>query len=192
MNALSIESAHVFSVFLGGIIGQAFRIQYPAMVKTLTVGCSVPGGWGSAQKKVPPPSAAIAYSTDTTIHIEERVIAQAEVAYSPGYSKRHPEVVERLISARENNPIDFNSFKRGQDTTDHYDGFSELVNIACPCLIVTGKLDQLIDYRNSIILSEQIIDADLLILGCSGHIFWEEKKDLFLSTFFSFTEREII
>ena len=70
----------------------------------------------------------------------------------------------------------------------YINGFAALKNIRCPCFIVAGKLDQLIDYRNSIILAEQIEGSDLLILGRSGHIFWAEQTDLFLSAFFSFIE----
>lgn len=188
MNALSIESAHIFGISLGGMIGQAFSITYPDMVKSLTIGCSLPGGWEHAQKKESPPSASIAFSTDTEITNVNRAVALAEVAYSPGYSKRHPEIIDMLIRSRNDNPIHAIGFQRRCDITGYYNGFSTLVKIACPCLIVTGKLDQLIDYRNSIILAEQIKGSDLLILGHSGHVFWEEQKDVFLSAFLSFTK----
>jgi pimeloyl-ACP methyl ester carboxylesterase len=44
LDAAGIESAHVFLVSMGGMIGQEFVLQYPRQVLSLILGCAAAGG----------------------------------------------------------------------------------------------------------------------------------------------------
>ena len=86
MDVIGIEAGHMLGISLGGMIAQTLCINFPSKVKTLTMGCTLPGGWAHAIKTQPVEDALIAFSTDEFISSEKRAHALANVAYSPGYA----------------------------------------------------------------------------------------------------------
>lgn len=188
LEQLGFGSAHVFGVSLGGMIAQSLCIKYPGLVKTLTLGCTLPGGWEKAIKKEVPSDAAIAFSNDDKILEIDRAKALANIAFAPGYIEQHPDIIEKLVRIRKENPVDKTGFSRRLEMTGLYQGFDDLKKIQCPCLIVTGRHDQLLDYKNSYVIANEIGRACLFILANSGHVFWDEELDLFLTVYFKFIE----
>ncbi len=186
LDALHIESAHVLGVSLGGMIAQALCIHHPEKVKTVLMGCTLPGGWKHAVIKQPPADALIAFSADENIPESERAQALANVAYSPGYAQQHPEIVEKLIEIRQKNPIDKVGMERRLAITGLFDAVDDLKKITSPCFVMTGKHDQLLDYKNSEVVAQKIPGAQLSLLEQAGHIFWEEQKQDFLDGYFTF------
>ena len=47
LDALGIERAHVLGISMGGMVAQELAIAHPERLRTLTIGCSYPGGAGS-------------------------------------------------------------------------------------------------------------------------------------------------
>ncbi|MDF1795956.1 MAG: alpha/beta hydrolase [Coxiellaceae bacterium] len=188
LDELSIESAHVLGVSLGGMIAQALCIRHPQKVKTVMMGCSLPGGWSHAVIKETPADALVAFSSDDTVTVENRARALANVAYSPGYADQHPEIIERLIAIRKDSPVDKVGMERRLAITGLFDAYDDLEKITCPCFVITGKGDQLLDYKNSEVIANKIRNADLKLLEPAGHIFWEEQKSEFLKSYLMFIE----
>ena len=46
LDALEVESAHVLGISMGGMVAQELVLAHPERVRTLTLGCSFPGGRG--------------------------------------------------------------------------------------------------------------------------------------------------
>src|ERR1700731_5502230 len=44
LDAAGIESAHVFGISMGGMVGEEFALQYPQRVLSLILGCTAAGG----------------------------------------------------------------------------------------------------------------------------------------------------
>jgi pimeloyl-ACP methyl ester carboxylesterase len=56
-----------------------------------------------------------------------------------------------------------------------YDAYDRLQKIRCPTLVITGKDDALISWKNSQILADRISGAKLVLLESAGHCFWLEQ-----------------
>ena len=189
MEHVGLSSAHIFGVSLGGMIAQAFYTAFPEKVKTMMLGCTLPGGWRKAYKKDLPEAVAIAFSADENISEIQRAKALASVAYAPGYVDKNPETTQKLIKIRQAKPVDQIGFSRRLSMTELFEGYEDLKQIKCPCLVVTGKQDQLLDYRNSILISKNISFSTLVILGDSGHVFWDEDQAFFSSAYNAFLHK---
>lgn len=67
-----------------------------------------------------------------------------------------------------------------------HDTYSRLPEISVPSLVLTGKEDGLVPPENSVILSQQIPHADLVILSNASHLFNIERPQTTVDVVTSF------
>ena len=174
MDHLSIASAHIIGVSMGGMIAQEFALRHPTKVRALVLGCTTPGGPKSI--RLGGDALNSAYSTQP-MTAEERGKALAEAAFTKGYVARHPEIVASMIESRRNRPIDTAAFPHRMKAAMEHDTYDRLGEIRCPTLVITGKDDALISWENSRLLAEHIKGAEEVILEPAGHCFWLEQPE---------------
>ncbi len=58
-----------------------------------------------------------------------------------------------------------------------HDTYARLPQISVPTLVITGKEDGLVPPENSLILSQQIPNAELAILSNASHMFHMERPE---------------
>jgi 3-oxoadipate enol-lactonase len=147
-------------------------LRHPAMVCSLVLGCTTPGGPRAI--RIEGRAFAQAYSTQA-MPPEERGRALAEAAFTKGYIEQHPEVVRAMIEARRQRPLDPLALERRLKAVLAYDAYDRLPEIRCPTLVITGKNDALVAWQNSRLLAERIQGAKLIVLEPAGHRFWLEQ-----------------
>jgi len=174
MDHLSIASAHIIGVSMGGMIAQEFALRHPKKVRSLVLGCTTPGGPNAIRLNVDATSGA--YSTKP-MTAEERGKALAEAAFSKGYLAKHPEIITSMIEARRSRPIDSAAFPHRMKAAVEHNTYDRLSEIRSPTLVITGKDDALIAWENSRILAERIKGAEEVILEPAGHCFWLEQPE---------------
>ncbi|HKN00333.1 MAG TPA: alpha/beta fold hydrolase [Candidatus Binataceae bacterium] len=171
MDRVGFSAAHVLGVSMGGTIAQELALRHPHKVRSLVLGCTMPGGPKSIRAAR---NALSAYSTNS-MSAEERGTALAEAAFTKGYIERHPEIITAMIEARRERPIDSTAFGHRMKAIAGHDAYDRLPQISCPTLVITGKDDALIPWENSRIIAERIPGAKLVVLEPAGHSFWVEQ-----------------
>ena len=174
MDHAGFESAHIVGVSMGGMIALEFALRHPKRVRALVLGCTTPGGPKAV--KIGGDSFAAAYSA-TPMSSEDRGRALAEAAFTKGYLDRHPEIVPAMIEARRQRPLDPVALEGRLKAAMRHDVFERLAQIKCPTLVITGKDDALISWKNSQLLADQIGNAKLVLLEPAGHCFWLEQPE---------------
>ena len=131
---------------------------------------------GPKAVKIGGDSFAAAYSA-TPMSSEDRGRALAEAAFTKGYLDRHPEIVPAMIEARRQRPLDPVALEGRLKAAMRHDVYDRLAQIKCPTLVITGKDDALISWKNSQLLADQIGNAKLVLLEPAGHCFWLEQPE---------------
>ncbi len=181
MDALSISSAHVVGISLGGMIAQTLAIERPERIRTLTSIASSPSGAGGAPggsaDDLPGPTDRAGAETARMLQAppdtrEER-IEQSVALQRALVGSRYPfdEAAEREIVARE---IDR---ARNFDARNNHvlvvanagDRRSALAALAVPTLVIHGTEDPIYPLAHGVATAEIISGARLLPLDGVGH-----------------------
>lgn len=172
MEHVAFSRAHIIGVSMGGMIALEFALNHARKVRSLTLGCTTPGGERAI--KIGGAAFAAAYSTKP-MSAEERGRALAEAAFTSSYIERHPETVTAMIEGRRQRPLDPVALAHRTKAAFKHDVYDRLPQISAPTLVITGRDDALIAAENSRLLAERIAGAQLEILEPAGHCFWLEQ-----------------
>jgi pimeloyl-ACP methyl ester carboxylesterase len=168
LDALSIESAHVLGVSMGGMIAQTVAVRHPGRVRTLTSIMSTVG-----PRIGPPTPAALATLFPAPIHDREeagqRSVDTFRVIGSPGYD--FPEESLRDVGRR--------AFDRAYDPAGvgrqlvaiwaSGDRSEALSTITAPTLVLHGADDPLVTLPGGQATAAAIPGAELHIYPGMGH-----------------------
>jgi pimeloyl-ACP methyl ester carboxylesterase len=173
LQALEIDSAHVFGVSMGGMIAQEVALRHPSMVRSLILGATSP-----CLPAMPPRPKAF----EATIKAQEMEPRQAfETTYWTGYSDEYLAAneeplwqraqVERIYSS----PPDL--WRRQSNAVAKHDTRERLGDIEAPTLVIGGDDDPLVPPENSRYLAEHIPNAELILFPGARHSFNVELAD---------------
>jgi pimeloyl-ACP methyl ester carboxylesterase len=169
LEALGVESAHVFGVSMGGMIAQSLAIEHPSRVRTLTSVMSTTGDLSVGAPHpdalevllVPPPAdreEAVTTALTTWRVIgspgfpfhEERICARAGAAYDRAF---HPEGVARQLVGIVASP----------------DRTPGLTGLEVPTLVIHGEDDCLVDPSGGKATADAVPGASLWMVPGMGH-----------------------
>ena len=174
LDALEIESAHVVGISMGGMVAQELVLAHPERVRTLTLGCSFPGGPEAkmTDQEVVGQIAEAVLSGDgeRAIRVGYEVMIAPEYAADPANYETYSKVAE-LYPAPIPTLMAQLSAILGHDTS------TRLADVAVPTLVVHGTADRLLDSINGELLARLIPGARLELLEGAGHMFfWEQPE----------------
>jgi pimeloyl-ACP methyl ester carboxylesterase len=172
MDALGIDSAHVYGQSMGGFIAQELALRHPQRVRTLVLGSTSCGG-----------RHAVAASPENLAGIGMmNVLAPREAAekglpllYSGEFIARYRDIlIQRSLRESELRPPP-DALGRQVHAAVRHNTFDRLADIRCPTLVITGSDDKIVPADNSRILAERIPHAELAVLPGAGHGYLVEK-----------------
>jgi (E)-2-((N-methylformamido)methylene)succinate hydrolase len=166
---------------LGGLIAQAFTLQYPAHVRTLSIISSVAGRTSEERARVRSRAATLAQQ-GAQAHLDSAV----ERWFSDEFRAVRPDVVaQRLDRSRSNDP---HCYAAAYDVLAANDLLDDLHKIKAPTLVMTGEEDSGSTPRMAHLMGRTIPNAKVTILSGLRHSVLLEAPDLVAQTLGNFLE----
>ena len=170
LDALDVESAHVFGVSMGGMIAQEIALGHPSRVKKLILGCTSCGGPHSIGST--PEATAFLFDPERAkLSDEERALSTVPWLWNQDFIDKHPEAVERYVKITTQYPTPIHGYLSQANFVLSHDTYDRLPQIKSPALVMTGARDRLIQHENSRILASRIAGAELVVFEQAGHGF---------------------
>lgn len=174
LDALDVESAHVFGVSLGGMIAQEFALRHPRRVRRLVLACTHAGPRTAARA---PDWAIRIFDESRDMPRRDALKHSVPILFSTKTVDEHPELVEEALSVMENNNQPKSSYLLQLGAVMKHETIDRLSGITHPTLVMTGTEDTLVAPANSRMIAERIPGARLLEFEDTGHVFFTEKPD---------------
>jgi len=174
LDALEIKTAHVVGISMGGMVAQELVLNHPERVRTLTLGCSFPGGEEAkmTDQEVVGMIAEAVMSGDG----ERAARVGYDVMIAPDFAK-DPANYELYAKVAEQYPAPIQTLMGQLSAILAHDTSERLAEIDVPTLIVHGTADRLLESVNGELLARLIPGAHLELLEGAGHMFfWEQPQ----------------
>jgi pimeloyl-ACP methyl ester carboxylesterase len=173
LDALDIESAHVFGISMGGMVAQELALINPQRVRTLALGCTYAGGEGSTLVASGPMRMFEAMQThDPDIAVRAGFEANLSPAFCAGegnWERFH----ELALAQRVPVPV---IMRQAQAAMGH-DTSTRLPGLTVPTLVLHGTLDEMLAFSNGERIAALIPGSTFVAFDEVGHLFWWERHD---------------
>jgi 3-oxoadipate enol-lactonase len=185
LDEAGVDRAHVVGTSLGGMVAQELALGYPDRVDRLVLACTTPGGPNAH----PMPQQTVALMAEAAT-LEPAVALRrfVENALAPATVAEHPELVDRILAHRIATAQDPVAWAAQAAAGATFDAFERLGALAAPALVQHGDEDVVVDPRNADLLVELLPDAHLERLPGTGHLFFWEAPERFVSSVSAFLE----
>ena len=173
LDALDVDSAHVYGLSMGGMIAQELAIRFPDRVRGLVLGCTSHGG---PRAVLPTPKLAAAL-TSRGAPAELRAQLAGQALFSDEFRRREPALARRYLGLLDEHRTSTRGLASHLAASTYHDTRARLDRIVAPTLVVHGERDALTPVANARLLADAIPDATLAVLPGAGHGYLLEQPD---------------
>ncbi|MBS1678174.1 MAG: alpha/beta fold hydrolase [Actinobacteria bacterium] len=174
MDAAGFETAHVLGISMGGMTAQELALVHPDRLRSLTLGCTYPGGPGSSL--IAGEDAGPLLEAMGSGNLDRMLMAMYEVNLSPGFRAEESHFADFAAMAKAL-PARQRTVQLQLGAIGGHDTQARLAEIAAPTLVVHGSADKMIPVANGELIASLIPGAGLEILRDVGHMFWWERPE---------------
>jgi 3-oxoadipate enol-lactonase len=174
MDAAGLETAHVLGISMGGMTAQELALAAPDRLRSLTLGCTYPGGPGSSL--IAPEDAGPLLEAFASANLDRVFKAAYEVNLSPGFRADESHFADFTAMAGAL-PARHATVQLQLQAIAGHDTQARLAEIAAPTLVIHGTADKMIPVANGELIASLIPGAHLELLEDVGHMFWWEQPD---------------
>jgi len=178
MDHLGIEKAHVVGRSLGGLIGQHMALRAPDRMQSLILAAST--------AQVDPIGKRVLENMREVLewrdNWEDWARHSAHVFVAPAFYNNNPAAMARIEALVGNNARSKVSYANLNHTALTHDTSDRLGEIACPTLIMAGRVDPICSMQGTDILSAGIANSQTVVFEKSSHFFLMEEYDKSMST----------
>lgn len=172
LDALEIQSAHVYGLSMGGMVAQEMALRFPNRVRAVVLGATTPGG-----PDAPPPSLTAVMGIMGLLGGRRwsREDLLARLLFSPGFLQRRPRSARHCLSLlAEDQPTTWGLASQSLASAVH-DTSTRLGSIRAPVLVLHGAADRLVSSAAARVLADRIPDATMVLLAEAGHLYLLEQ-----------------
>ncbi len=175
LEALSIESAHVLGISMGGMIAQELALAHPERVRTLALGCTYCGGEGSALTS---PEVMQRIAESLLSGDRERALRTAfEVNVSRAAEAANPALFQQSLAIAARRAVAVPVIMAQVQACTAHDTYERLPRLEMPTLVVHGTEDLMLPVQNANVIASRVPGARLEIFDRAGHLFfWEQPQ----------------
>ena len=185
LDEAGVDRAHVVGTSLGGMVAQELALSSPGRVDRLVLACTTPGG----AKAHPMPQQTVALMAEAATLAPEVALRRfVENALAPATVAARPELVEQILAHRLETAQAPAAWAAQAAAGATFDAFDRLPGLAAPTLVQHGDEDVVVDPRNADLLVELLPDARLEGFPGTGHLFFWEEPERFVSSVSAFLE----
>lgn len=172
IEAAGETAADVFGASMGGVIAQELALRHPALVRSLILGCTGPGGRDAVLAE---PGAGGFLAARAGMTPREAAVASIPWVYADSTPR---EEIEADIDVRMRRPTSGAGYgAQLRAVLAHGGTLPRLRGIAVPTLIVHGTADRLVPPANADLLAGAIPGAEQVMLDGAGHIFTTDRRE---------------
>jgi pimeloyl-ACP methyl ester carboxylesterase len=187
LDALGLDSAHVYGASMGGMIAQELAIRFPERVRGLVLAGTTPGGPRAARPALGELAALLGHAL-ATLREPGRPWLGA-MLFSESFRREQPERVRELLAYFALHRASAWGVNAHWWATVYHDTVSRLPRIQAPTLVMHGEHDAMSPVANALILAARIPDAELAIVPGAGHAFALERPEQSLSLLLDWLRR---
>jgi pimeloyl-ACP methyl ester carboxylesterase len=174
LDALELESVHVFGISMGGMVAQELVLRNPERVRTLGLGATAAGGEGSTptDRTIIHRLGHLIMSGQASLAMQEALKYNVSAEFASDVTNLAPfkQIARELPMSLEMLVVQF-------DAVSEHDASARLGEIEQPTLIVHGTEDQLLPVANARHMAGLMPHARLELLEGVGHMFWWERPE---------------
>lgn len=171
LDELGIESANILGASFGGFVALDLASRFPARVDRLILACTSAGGPGHVSPDI---EILRSFARQPNVPLGEQVRMFFRPAFSEAFHDEHPEIVEAVCRAREDNDVAEETYQAQLKAAFSFDVVGQLASIHNETLVITGNDDKLVPMQNSVNLAEKLPNARLEVMAHGSHMFFIE------------------
>ena len=174
LDALGIDSAHVYGLSMGGMVAQEVALRFPDRVRGLVLGGTSHGGPRSVLPSPQVASALVSRGTPAALRAE--LVGRA--LFTPGFREREPARVRHHLGQLGRHRSSARGLASHLLAVASHDTRARLGRITAPTLVLHGAQDELIPPANARLLAQAIPGARLELVPDAGHVYLLEQPEL--------------
>lgn len=174
LDALGVDSAHVYGLSMGGMVAQEMAIRFPDRVRALVLGGTSHGG---PRAVLPSPRIAGALtSRGAPAAVRAELVGRA--LFTDDFRRREPALLRHHLGLLSAHRTSARGLVSHLTAATCHDTRARLGRIVAPTLVLHGARDVLTPVANARLLAAAIPDATLELLPESGHGYLLEQPGL--------------